>query len=280
MTARAPHEAANWNFFLGLPETDRQALNAGQVKDVQLLEPLFEFSGACAGCGRDSVPQALEQLFGDRAVIANATGCSSIYGGNQPTTPWTMNRTGGDRLGQLALRGQCRVRSRHAPGARQAGGVRERAGHHSSGRRWRALVPRCSRPTQSTEAGIEVQRARVSPSQGKPTVGSPSRRPRELSCLADALVKKSVWIVGGDGWAYDIGYRRPRPRARLGANVNVLVLDTEGLLQHGRPDVQVHPARCGGQVRRRRQAGREERPSPHGHDVWHGLRGPRGHGWQ
>jgi pyruvate-ferredoxin/flavodoxin oxidoreductase len=219
-------EAANWKFFLGLPEVDRQALNAGQVKDVQLLEPLFEFSGACAGCGETPYLKLLSQLFGDRAVIANATGCSSIYGGNQPTTPWTMNRDG---------RGPAWANSLFEDNAEFGLGMRlalDKQAEYARelvtllGPALGELGPALLATDQSTEAGIEVQRARVSRLK-ESLRGLAEPEARELSCLADALVKKSLWIVGGDGWAYDIGYGGLDHVLASGHNVNVLVLDTE-----------------------------------------------------
>ena len=219
-------EAAEWDFFLALPTPSRQAFNAGLVKDVQLLEPLFEFSGACAGCGETPYLKLLSQLFGDRAVIANATGCSSIYGGSQPTTPWTVNAAG---------RGPAWANSLFEDNAefglgmrvaldRQAAYARELLG---------ALVPELGElaraileADQSTEAEIDAQRERVA--RLKPTLAHLDRiETRELLSVADALVARSVWIVGGDGWAYDIGAGGLDHVLASGGNVNVLVLDTE-----------------------------------------------------
>jgi pyruvate-ferredoxin/flavodoxin oxidoreductase len=198
-------EAENWKFFRALPEADRHVLNAGQIKDVQLLEPLFEFSGACAGCGETPYLKLLSQLFGDRAVIANATGCSSIYGGSQPTTPWTINRDG---------RGPAWANSLFEDNAEFGLGMRlaldKQAGYASElvtrlGPALGELGPALLGADQSTEAGIEAQRTRVA--QLKESLrGLDEPMARELGFLADALVDKSVWIVGGDGWAYDIGY--------------------------------------------------------------------------
>jgi pyruvate-ferredoxin/flavodoxin oxidoreductase len=219
-------EAENWKFFRGLPEADRHVLNAGQIKDVQLLEPLFEFSGACAGCGETPYLKLLSQLFGDRAVIANATGCSSIYGGNQPTTPWTINRDG---------RGPAWANSLFEDNAEFGLGMRlaldKQAGYASElvtrlGPALGELGPALLGADQSTEAGIEAQRTRVA--QLKESLrGLDEPAARELGFLADALVKKSVWIVGGDGWAYDIGFGGLDHVLASGHKVNVLVLDTE-----------------------------------------------------
>jgi pyruvate-ferredoxin/flavodoxin oxidoreductase len=229
MTPQPPlHDAEvnNWRFFLALPEPDRDSFNTGQIKDVQLLQPLFEFSGACAGCGETPYLKLLSQLFGDRAVIANATGCSSIYGGNQPTTPWTVNRHG---------RGPAWANSLFEDNAEFGLGMRlalDKQSEHA-----RELVSRLGSTLgelgtallgadQSNEAGIEAQRRRVG--ELKSTLARlEAVEARELSTLADALVKKSVWIVGGDGWAYDIGYGGLDHVLASGRKVNVLVLDTE-----------------------------------------------------
>jgi pyruvate-ferredoxin/flavodoxin oxidoreductase len=223
---RHDQEVGSWAFFLGLPDADRHALNAGQVKDVQLLQPLFEFSGACAGCGETPYLKLLSQLFGDRAVIANATGCSSIYGGNQPTTPWTVNREG---------RGPAWANSLFEDNAEFGLGMRlalDKQAEYA-----RELVTRLGPALgetasallgadQSTESGIESQRALVARLKDA-LRGLAGPEARELLSVADALVKKSVWIVGGDGWAYDIGYGGLDHVLASGHKVNVLVLDTE-----------------------------------------------------
>ena len=220
-------EAENWKFFLGLPEMDRAPLSLGQVKDVQLLEPLFEFSGACAGCGETPYIKLVTQLFGDRAVVANATGCSSIYGGNLPTTPWTFNHEG---------RGPAWSNSLFEDNAEFGLGLRLALDKHAEYAR--ELVARLSgaigdelaqaflNTDQSTEAGIQAQRERVTRLKEK-LQGLKTREAKDLLSVADALVKKSVWIIGGDGWAYDIGYGGLDHVLASGHNVNVLVLDTE-----------------------------------------------------
>jgi len=219
-------EAANWTFFLGLPEADRHVLNAGQIKDVQLLEPLFEFSGACAGCGETPYLKLLSQLFGDRTVIANATGCSSIYGGNQPTTPWTINRDG---------RGPAWANSLFEDNAEFGLGMRLALDKQAAyarelvtrlGPALGELGPALLAADQSSEAGIEAQRALVMRLK-ECLRGLAGPEARELACLADALVDKSVWIVGGDGWAYDIGFGGLDHVLASGHKVKVLVLDTE-----------------------------------------------------
>jgi pyruvate-ferredoxin/flavodoxin oxidoreductase len=230
MTPQAPlrdQERKNWDFFLGLPEFDRQALALHNVKDLQLLQPLFEFPGACAGCGETPYIKLLTQLFGDRAVIANATGCSSIYGGNLPTTPYTVNRDG---------RGPAWSNSLFEDNAEFGLGMRVSLDKQAEFAR--ELVRRFAstigdelaeallNADQSTEAGIEAQRRRVAELQLK--LGSdPDPELRDLKALAGALVAKSVWLVGGDGWAYDIGYGGLDHVFASGRNVNILVLDTE-----------------------------------------------------
>ncbi len=221
-------ERANWEFFLSLPETDRTALRPDQVKDVQLFRPLFEFSGACSGCGETPYVKLMSQLFGDRTIVANATGCSSIYGGNLPTTPWAMN---GDGRGPAWSNSLFEDNAEFGMGMRisldkQAEFARElvrrlagRLGERPGGRAGRAPTspPRpASRRSGERVAQLKAQLARL-----------PDPDARMLESLADALVKRSVWIVGGDGWAYDIGYGGLDHVLASGRNVNVLVLDTE-----------------------------------------------------
>jgi pyruvate-ferredoxin/flavodoxin oxidoreductase len=219
-------EATNWQFFLDLPDVDRHAVNAGQVKDAQLLRPLFEFSGACGGCGETPYLKLLSQLFGDRAVIANATGCSSIYGGSQPTTPWTVNRDG---RGPAWANSLFEDNAEFGLGMRlcldkQTAYARELIGR--LGPALGALGPAVLEADQSTEAGIEAQRARVAELKAA-LAPMPAHEARELLSVADTLVKRTVWIVGGDGWAYDIGYGGLDHVLASGHKVNVLVLDTE-----------------------------------------------------
>jgi len=220
-------EAKNWDFFLTLPETDRTALNATAVKDAQLLQPLFEFSGACAGCGETPYLKVISQLFGDRTVIANATGCSSIYGGNLPTTPWTQNPEG---------RGPAWSNSLFEDNAEFGLGFRltlDKQIEYAREllRRMKSeigdeLVDGLLGSDQSSEIGIRDQRARVETLKAK-LGGLNSNEAKDLLSLADVLVNKSVWIVGGDGWAYDIGYGGLDHVLASGRNVNILVLDTE-----------------------------------------------------
>ncbi len=230
MAPQAPirqRENKNWEFFLSLPEVDRTKINVGVVKNSQLLQPLFEFSGACAGCGETPYLKLLSQLFGDRALIANATGCSSIYGGNLPTTPWAQNDAG---------RGPAWSNSLFEDNAEFGLGMRltldkqiEYASEllpQLSSYVGEELVSELLNADQSDNAGIEAQRQRVELLRQK-LANVDDKRAREMLSLADALVKKSVWIVGGDGWAYDIGYGGLDHVLAMGRNVNVLVLDTE-----------------------------------------------------
>jgi pyruvate-ferredoxin/flavodoxin oxidoreductase len=220
-------EAENWKFFLQLPEVDRQALSLNQVKDVQLLPPLFEFSGACAGCGETPYIKLVSQLFGDRAIIANATGCSSIYGGSMPTTPWTINHDGRGPAWSNSL---FEDNAEFGLGMRlaldkQMGYARELVSR-LSGIMGDELADALLLADQSTEAGIAEKRQRVKLLK-KRLQGLKTPEARDLLSLADALVKKSVWIIGGDGWAYDIGFGGLDHVLASGRNVNMLVLDTE-----------------------------------------------------
>jgi len=224
---RRETERENYAFFLSLPEMDRRALKVNTVKGSQLLPPLFEYSGACEGCGETPYVKLLSQLFGDRALIANATGCSSIYGGNLPTTPWTTNRDG---------RGPAWCNSLFEDNAEFGFGFRLTLDKHGEYARellvqlapelGQELVDGLLNADQSDEVGIHEQRERVAMLKEK-LAGMSSPQARELLSLADVLVKKSVWILGGDGWAYDIGYGGLDHVLAAGRNVNVLVLDTE-----------------------------------------------------
>jgi pyruvate-ferredoxin/flavodoxin oxidoreductase len=220
-------ERANWEFFLGLPEVDRSKLSHGQVKDLQLLQPLFEFSGACAGCGETPYIKLLTQLFGDRLYIANATGCSSIYGGNLPTTPYAINAQG---------RGPSWANSLFEDNAEFGFGMRialdqqkefaELLVTRLSGSIGEELAKELLGATQNTEAEVNQQRERVKALREK-LAGNKSSDARNLLAIADTLVRKSVWILGGDGWAFDIGFGGLDHVLGSGKNVNVLVLDTE-----------------------------------------------------
>jgi pyruvate-ferredoxin/flavodoxin oxidoreductase len=220
-------ENANWDFFLKLPEIDPKTLDQGSVKDVQLLTPLFEFSGACAGCGETPYLKLLSQLFGDRALLGNATGCSSIYGGNLPTTPWAVNCEGRGPAWSNSL---FEDTAEFGLGLRlavdkQAEYARELL-HRLSGTVGEELVKGLLEADQSGDVGIAAQRERVRLLKEK-LPGLDSSDARDLLDVCDTLVKKSVWIIGGDGWAYDIGYGGLDHVLASGHNVNVLVLDTE-----------------------------------------------------
>ena len=221
-------ERENWDYFLTLPDLARNGhMRFNTVKNVQLLQPLFEFSGACAGCGETPYIKLVTQLYGDRAVIANATGCSSIYGGNLPTTPYTTNREG---------RGPAWSNSLFEDNAEFGLGMRMAIDHqHNYARQLvndlrpligEALAESLLGADQSTDEGINVQRQCVAALKAR-LRGEYLPKARDLLSVADALVEKSVWIIGGDGWAYDIGYGGLDHVLASGQNVNVLVLDTE-----------------------------------------------------
>jgi pyruvate-ferredoxin/flavodoxin oxidoreductase len=220
-------ENKNWEFFLSIPEFDRSRLSHSQVKDVQLLEPLMEFSGACAGCGETPYIKLLTQLFGDRLLIANATGCSSIYGGNLPTTPYTTNASG---CGPAWSNSLFEDNAEFGLGMRLAADQQTAYARH--------LVEKFADPIggelartileadQSKESGITAQRERVTEMERR-LAAMDTNEARDLLAVAGSLVRKSVWIVGGDGWAYDIGFGGLDHVLATGANVNLLVLDTE-----------------------------------------------------
>ncbi len=231
MQEQAPlreRERENWEFFLGLPDRpDNRAVWFNTIKNVQLLQPLFEFSGACAGCGETPYIRLVTQLFGDRTVIANATGCSSIYGGNLPTTPYTTNREG---------RGPVWSNSLFEDNAEFGVGMRLSLDHQSAYARQlveslraqigEALSQSLLTTDQSTDEGVNAMRECVAALKAR-LRDSYDAKARDLLSVADSLVKKSVWIIGGDGWAYDIGYGGLDHVLASGQNVNVLVLDTE-----------------------------------------------------
>ncbi len=224
-------EAANYKFFLSLPETEPSRFNVMTIKGSQMVKPLFEYSGACAGCGETPYIKLLTQLFGDRLLIANATGCSSIYGGNLPTTPYTTRSDG---------RGPAWSNSLFEDNAEFGFGMRqtvdkfnaqalELVGRLASLPAYsgaKALFDALSGADQSTQKGVEEQRARVAELK-KLIAGDGSFEARSLLSLADYLVKKSVWAMGGDGWAYDIGYGGLDHVLASGENINIVILDTE-----------------------------------------------------
>nr|WP_300147956.1 pyruvate:ferredoxin (flavodoxin) oxidoreductase [Propionicimonas sp.] len=259
-------ERANFDFFLGLPEIDRTQVRRDQVKGVAQLQPLFEFSLACSGCGETPYIKTLTQLFGDRMIIANATGCSSIFGGNLPTTPYTTNADGRgpawsnslfEDNAEFGLGMRIAWEQQHAEAVRLLGELRNEVGPD--------LADAILTADQSDEAGLAAQRQRVAelkrtlarhadassrdsrpprhpgerrddvhpsresgiPGRARDDVVGLSEAAGRLLSLADELVEKSVWIVGGDGWAYDIGYGGLDHVLGSGRNVNILVLDTE-----------------------------------------------------
>lgn len=225
MPLREP-EAANYEYFLGLPDPDRSLLKA-TVKGTQFMRPLFEYSGACAGCGETPYVKLLTQMFGDRALIANATGCSSIYGGNLPTTPYCTNADG---------RGPAWNNSLFEDAAEFGFGFRLAADKHLeqarelvlalAGQLGDELVGGLLSADQSNENGLSIQRDRVAVLKDKCKAINSADSLRLLD-LADYLAKKSVWMVGGDGWAYDIGFGGLDHVLAQGRDVNLLVMDTE-----------------------------------------------------
>jgi pyruvate-ferredoxin/flavodoxin oxidoreductase len=230
MEAQAPlreAEGANWDYFLTLPEFDRTKVRSSVIKHSQILEPLFEFSGACAGCGETPYVKLMTQLFGDRAIIANATGCSSIYGGNLPTTPWTTNAEG---------RGPTWCNSLFEDNAEFGLGFRLSINKQRDLARelvkafevkvGTELVEEILAAEQVEEPDIFEQRQRVEILKDE-LKDIDTDEARMLLSVADKLVKKSVWILGGDGWAYDIGFGGLDHVIASGEDVNILVLDTE-----------------------------------------------------
>ena len=230
LTFQPPLRAAereNYAFFLAIPDPDRATLKTNTVKGSQLCRPLFEYSGACAGCGETPYVKLLTQLFGDRAIIGNATGCSSIYGANLPTTPYTVDANG---------RGPAWCNSLFEDAAEFSFGFRLTLDKQTEFARellsemrdaiGGQLVEGLLGSDQSTEAGIAEQRARVEQLR-KTLAGRTDGRSMQLNAIADVLVAKSVWAVGGDGWAYDIGYGGLDHVLASGRNINVLVMDTQ-----------------------------------------------------
>ncbi len=220
-------EAANWDFFLSIPDPDRTTLKVDAIRQQQMQRPLFEFSGACAGCGETPYVKLVSQLFGDRAVVANATGCSSIYGGNLPTTPWTFDQNGRGPAWSNSL---FEDNAEFGLGFRLAIDKQEAMAKQMitelAGDLGQDLVDAILNADQKDEKGIAEQRERVAAVKDK-LVGNNKYEAKRLLTFVDYLVKKSVWIVGGDGWAYDIGYGGLDHVIATGQNVNILVMDTE-----------------------------------------------------
>ncbi len=255
-------ERVNYDFFLSIPEVDRRGVKVDTIKGSQFLQPLFEYSGACAGCGETPYVKLVTQLFGDRCVVANATGCSSIYGGNLPTTPWTANQEG---------RGPAWSNSLFEDNAEFGYGMRLTIDKHAEMARElvRKLAPQIGQEPadailaaeQSNEAGIYEQRLRVADMCAK-LQSDRSVEAKSLLSLADNLVRKSVWIMGGDGWAYDIGYGGLDHVLASGRNVNILVLDTEvysntgGQMSKSTPRSAVAKFAAGGKPQCKKDLGR------------------------
>jgi pyruvate-ferredoxin/flavodoxin oxidoreductase len=255
MCAQPPllqQERANWKFFLGIPEMDRRSIRISSVRAQQAQQPLFEFSGACAGCGETPYIKLASQLFGDRMIVTNATGCSSIYGGNLPTTPWTKNAEGrgpawSNSLFEDNAEFGLGIRVALDKQKEQARELLERLRRHVGDELATALLT----AAQNDEADIYEQRQRVA--MLKQTLQSlDCDDARQLLSLADTLVKKSVWIMGGDGWAYDIGFSGLDHVFASGRDVNILVLDTEvysntgGQMSKGTPRAAVAKFASGG----------------------------------
>lgn len=220
-------ERENFEYFLQIPEFDRREVKVNTIKGSQLLEPLFEFSGACSGCGETPYVKLVSQLFGDRTMVANATGCSSIYGGNLPTTPWTTNKDG---------RGPSWSNSLFEDNAEFGFGMRLAVDKNNeyakelllklTDKIGKELVEQIISADQSDEMGIYEQRERVAKLK-EILEKDGSDEALNLLAVADYLIKKSIWIMGGDGWAYDIGFGGLDHVLASGKNVNILVLDTE-----------------------------------------------------
>ncbi len=220
-------EKVNWDFFLTLPELDRRLINTGVIKAQQLQQPLFEFSGACSGCGETPYVKLVSQLFGDRTIIANATGCSSIYGGNLPTTPWAKNNEGRgpawsnslfEDNAEFGFGMRLSIDKQFQFATELISKLKDQIGNE--------LAEAILKANQKDEAGIYEQRERIAELKNK-LESIKSKDAEKLLEIADYLVKKSVWIIGGDGWAYDIGYGGLDHVMASGKNVNILVLDTE-----------------------------------------------------
>ncbi len=221
-------ERENFKFFLDLPEFDRTKVKVDSVVGSQLLQPLFEFSGACPGCGETPYVKLVSQLFGDRAIIANATGCSSIYGGNLPTTPWAVNKEGRgpswsnslfEDNAEFGLGMRLAIDKNREHAIELLSQLKDEIGGE--------LVEAIITAPQKTEIEIKEQRERVAQLKEKLEAMGDNKIAKELLSVTDYLITRSVWIMGGDGWAYDIGYGGLDHVLASGKNVNILVLDTE-----------------------------------------------------
>jgi pyruvate-ferredoxin/flavodoxin oxidoreductase len=264
MEAQPPlraQERDNWEFFRSIPEMDRRNIKVTSIRQQQIQQPLFEFSGACAGCGETPYIKLVTQLFGDRTIVANATGCSSIYGGNHPTTPWSFNAEG---------RGPAWSNSLFEDNAEFGMGMRVSLDKQENFARELVaqLAPEIGadltegllNAVQGDEAAIQEQRERVVLLKARlEALDSPQAR--QLRTIADVLVKRSLWIIGGDGWAYDIGYGGLDHVLASGRNVNILVLDTEvysntgGQMSKSTPRGAVAKFAAGGKPMRKKDLG-------------------------
>ena len=234
-------EVANWKFFETLPYVKRTDVAKNLPKTTQMIQPLFEFSGACAGCGETPYVKLLTQLFGDRMVVANATGCSSIYSGNLPTTPYTKDEKGHgpawanslfEDNAEFGLGMRFSIDQQTATAIALLEGLKSELGD---------IVEKIMSNPQKTDAEIDAQRENVKALRAR-LAGMNSKEAKELDNLADYLIKKSVWILGGDGWAYDIGYGGLDHVLASGENVNVMVFDTEVYSNTGGQSSKATPA--------------------------------------
>lgn len=220
-------EKENWDYFLTLPEVDRTRVNKNTVKGSQFFQPLFEFSGACAGCGETPYLKLLTQLFGERMIVANATGCSSIFGGNLPTTPWTKNKEG---VGPAWANSLFEDNAEFGLGISMASTKKKEMAMQLLDELrpmvGEELVDKILNNNDTTEAAVHEKHELVKELKRRLS-GERSMAALNLFHLADFLEEKSIWIIGGDGWAYDIGYGGLDHVLSTGENVNIMVLDTE-----------------------------------------------------
>jgi pyruvate-ferredoxin/flavodoxin oxidoreductase len=254
-------ERKNWDFFRSIPEMDRRNIKITSIRQQQVQQPLFEFSGACAGCGETPYIKLVTQLFGDRTIVANATGCSSIYGGNLPTTPWSYNAEG---------RGPAWANSLFEDNAEFGLGMRVSLDQKTAFARelvktlsseiGEELAEALLNAPQTDEAEIQEQRERVALLKERlAALDIPAAQ--QLLTIADVLLKRSLWIIGGDGWAYDIGYGGLDHVLASGRNVNILVLDTEvysntgGQMSKATPRAAVAKFAAGGKPARKKDLG-------------------------
>jgi pyruvate-ferredoxin/flavodoxin oxidoreductase len=221
------HEIANWNYFLDIPEVDRSRVNKNTVKGSQFFQPLFEFSGACAGCGETPYLKLLTQLFGERMIVANATGCSSIFGGNLPTTPWAKNSEG---VGPAWANSLFEDNAEFGLGIKMANTKKKEMGlmllSEMRPHIGEELADALTHAPEGTEAEIKIKHDLIKELKDK-LKDMKSVAAHNLYHLADFLADKSMWIIGGDGWAYDIGYGGLDHVLSTGENINIMVLDTE-----------------------------------------------------